>query len=313
MRHGKINIASLVLFVCVLGLAPASAQSGDPLQPYILVGESGKSVARTTKDILSHLFMGNYRIVGRYHPGDREDLEVILVTHPSLLGAVALGPPDAMLASICRISVQAKGSLTFVSLQNLPYWARAFYGSSYPAVATAIEAFTQSLLNTLPSFRGSFNRYDGGDSQNSMTIEKLRAYRYRRRSEGLDDAVVLARYAHQSVAVEAVQAALAAAPGMHKVFELPSPQGDTHLFGVDIPGTEGDLAMLEIMGSRDRPAVASLPYEILVSGGIVTMLPLRYRLPLSAPAMDRKTFRRLKKFARDWEARFAAIFDGGKS
>ena len=189
-------------------LAAVNAQVENPNQPYILLGESGKSVRRTAKEIAANLFLRNFQLLGRHNPGGDENLVVLVITHPILLAATSLNPANGMLASVCRIAVEADGSFTYVSVQNLPYWAAAYYGDEYPAVQRAMEAFMQTLRQAMPRFRGNFTRYYGGREKKPLTMEQIKKYRFNRRAPAVTDTLVLARFGSQSEAVEAVHTAI---------------------------------------------------------------------------------------------------------
>ena len=294
-----------------LFITAVAAQSGHPWQPYILVGESGQGLARTSRDLVQRLFLQNYRLLGRYHPGGDTSREVLVVTHPTLLAATGVGPPEGLLAAVCRIAIESKGGLTYVRMQNLPYWGQAWYGDQYPAVATALEAFQQSLLAAMPPMRGQFSRYYGGSAARPLEPAQLRSYRYGRRSEGLNDWLVLARFGSHADAVQALEQALGKAEGIDKVFSLPAPDGGGQLFGFALSGDPDDGEILTLLDSEQVAHAASLPYELLVHEGRVMALPLRYRLPLGSPGMDRRTFRRLRKLQVRWLEKLATLFANG--
>ncbi len=290
-------------------MTAAAAQSGHPWQPYILVGESGHNLARTSRDLVQRLFLQNYRLLGRYHPGGDTSREVLVVTHPALLAATGIGPPEGLLAAVCRIALESKGGFTYIRMQNMPYWGQAWYGDRYPAVATALETFQRSLLAAMPPLRGQFNRYYGGPAR-PLEPARLRAYRYSRRSPGLSDWRVLARFGLQADAVQAVEQALARAEGIAKVFSLPAPGGAGQLFGFALSGDPDDGEILTLLDRGQLRHAASLPYELLVYDGQIMVLPLRYRLPLGSPGMDRRTFRQLKKLQNRWFEKLSSLFAG---
>lgn len=300
---------SRALSLGLLIFTVAAAQSGHPWQPYILVGESGRNLARTSRDLVQRLFLHNYRLLGRYHPGGDISREVLVVTHPALLAAAGIGPPAGLLAAVCRIALESKGGLTYIRMQNLPYWGQAWYGDHYPAVATALEAFQRSLLAAMPPMRGQFNRYYGGAAR-PLEPAQLRTYQYRRRSEGLGDWRVLARFGSQADAVESTEQALGQAEGIAKVFSLSAPDGTAQLFGFALSGDPDDGEILTLLDDEQLRHVPSLPYELLIHDGQVMVLPLRYRLPLGSPGMDRRTFRRLKKLQDRWFEKLDTLFAG---
>ena len=168
-QSGRIRSARWAIAFLMGALGAAEAQQVDPLQPYLLIGESGKSVERTSRDIIQRLFLLNYELLGRHHPAGDESSEVLIVSHPSLIAATSMNPTDGLLLGVCRIAVRAEGDLTYVSVQNMDYWGRAYYGSAYPAIESALATFFRGLLGALPSYRGRFNRLYGGPRAKAIT------------------------------------------------------------------------------------------------------------------------------------------------
>ena len=308
--HGKTGHAGWLLLLTVLIATPLRPQSGG-LHPYILVGESGQTVSRTAKQIVARLFLLNYRLLGRYYPEDDPSREVLIMTHPTLLRATTLEPLRGLLVAVCRIAIHERAGLTYVYVQNIPYWARAAYGESYAAVEPAMETFMQGFLGAFPQFRGQFGRPFGGHQRKPITPQRLTDFRYSRRSEGLEDMRLLKAYPTQRAAVSAVRRALHLAPDMADLFSLESADGSAHIIGFSNSGEHGDKALLAMLEVDNTEYAAAFPLELLVSGGEVFVLPLRYRLTLGAPGMSRKTFRQLKKVQQAYYLDLTTLLGGG--
>ncbi|MCH8327696.1 MAG: hypothetical protein IID15_04125 [Candidatus Marinimicrobia bacterium] len=300
------------MLLTALLATPLRPQSGG-LQPYFLIGESGQTVSRTAREIVARLFLLNYRLLGRYHPGDDPAREVLIVTHPVLVRATTLSPLNGLLTAVCRIAIHERGGLTYVYVQNIPYWAQAAYGESYASVQPAMETFMQGLLGAFPQFRGQFLRPYGGHQRKPMTPQRLADFRHSGRSEGLNDMRLLKTYPSQREAVAAVRRALELAPDMADIFALQSADGSAHIIGFSNSGEQGDKALLAMLEVDGIEYAAAFPLELLVSGGELYALPLRYRLPLGAPGMRRKTFRQLKKIQASYYLNLTALFGGGLS
>ena len=264
------------------------------LEPYILVGESGRSGERTASDIIGQLFMRNHQILGRYNPAGDPNRFVIVVANRYLLPTVAEYQPTVAFAVATRIAVTQEDDLTWVSYQNPEYWANALYQEDYPAVSAGILAFKQDLMEIMPRMRGLLNRPFGGSSGQPLTPEALRTYRYNRQSESLDDLVVLAEFNSFDEALATVDNRLADSQELSKVFELTVPGLDARLYGIALGGETGDQEIIALLEEGGLERSASLPYELLVLENKVVMLPVRYRLPLSFPAMDRDVYNQVE-------------------
>ncbi len=273
--------------------APRPQDSNYP-EPYILIGESGRNVKRTASDIIGRLFMRNFEVLGKYAPAGDPGRFVIVVTNRDLLSAVQGSKPAAAFAAAVRIAITREGEMTYVSCQNPDYWANACFQEDYLSAAEQIARFKQDLLAAMPRMRGRFNRPFGNRGGRPLTHEALRNYRFQRRAESLDDLVTLATFNSFEEAVAAIEKRLAASRLITKVFEMTVPERQVMLFGLALGGDSGEKRIVTLLEGDKMKRTAGLPYEILVSENRVVMLPVRFRLPLSFPDMDRKTYSRLK-------------------
>ena len=100
------------ILLLLLLVQPASPQDMGPLQPYFLIGESGKSVERTAKELIGRLFMRNIEILGKYHPAGDPHRYVIVVTGPNLLAVAGRGKETGGYLAAMRIAITEVGELT---------------------------------------------------------------------------------------------------------------------------------------------------------------------------------------------------------
>ncbi len=270
------------------------------LQPYLLVGESGQSVERTAKTLIGRLFMQDFDILAKYHPANDPDRYVLVISHNRLRRAVETGGQTAALALVMRIAIHAREEMTYISIQEPRYWGNAFLQDDYPAAAEHMENFRRLLLGVMPRLRGRFNRSYGGHYTRPLTAGDLRKYRFKRRSEGLDDLTPLVTFGSFSEAVLAVEEKLGAAPGCDLVFKVQVPNREQMLFGVAISAEPGETELLTLPVPDEPDLTASLPLELLLADNTVYMLPIRYRVPLAAPGIEKRTFRRLKSLQADF-------------
>ena len=286
------------IFLATVGLVSnthgQSSPDFDHLEPYILIGESGKSIERTASDLIGRLFMNGFEILGRYHPAEDPNRYVIVVTHSYLRESLAQRQPTAAFAGIIRIAITREGEMTYVSCQNPEYWANAYFREDYPLIAESIARFRSTLLTAMPRMRGRFNRPFGASSERPLSAEDIRVYRFHRRAETFDDRIILATFNSFEEAEATLEMNLATTQGITKVFEMKDPQSQWKLYGLALEGAGGEARIFSMLDQKKIKRTASLPYELLVLENQIVILPVRYRLPLSFPDMDRKTFRQLK-------------------
>ena len=136
----------------------------------------------------------------------------------------------------------------------------------------------------------------GGNAARPLTPAKLQSYHYGRRTESLEDVITLATFGSFEEAVAAMKTGLEASPTLEAVFEVTVPGKQVRLYGISLKGDLGDQGILGILEIDQFRHTGALPYELLVTGNQVMMLPVRYRLPLHSPSMAKKTFRKLKPY-----------------
>ncbi len=304
MRYTLLILSLAAMpFICTScgarGIAAPRPQDSNYLEPYFLIGESGRSVKRTASDIIGRLFMRNFEVLGKYAPADDPSRFVIVVTNRDLLNAVQGSKPAAAFAAAVRIAITREREMTYVSCQDLDYWASAYLREDYLSAAEQITRFKQDLLAAMPRMRGRFDRPFGGSRGRPLTPEALRNYRFQRRAESLDDLVTLATFDSFKEAVAAIEKRLAVSREITKVFEKAVPGRQAKLYGLALGGDSGEKQIVTLLDVEKTKRTASLPYEMLVLENRVVMLPVRFRLPLSFPDMDRKTYQRLEALDKD--------------
>ncbi len=284
---------------------PGNGDSKQP-QPYILIGESGKGVEQTARDLIGNLFMANFEIAGKYHPAADPDRYVIVVTNSNLLRIAREGGPFGGLLATVRIAINRKDKFTYITCQDPIYWGNAFLGDRYDDLEKYIKTFRRDLLSAMPRLRGKFNRNFGVPYNRPLREADIRSYHYRRRSAALNDALVLATAADHQEAVKLVEKALIRSPEISSVYRQEAPRAELTLFGFTSGSSATDSAILKLLENADMNYTASLPLEILVVGNRIITLPITYRLPLSAPAIDKRAFRKIRKM----EARLITALEG---
>ncbi len=298
LRHTMHRWFTRVLggaIVCMTMTAAHSSQSEKPIQPYIVIGESGKSVQRTAKSMVGKFFMNDIKIIGRYYPLDNDSVHIMVVTVPALQRAVKDMGPVALLATVQRIAIVASGEMTYLTMQNPVWWGNAYLGEHFLEAEPAFKRFTETIMKSMPRLRGRFNIHSG-NSKTPLYEDGLWDYRYSRRSESLLDTVTLAQFDSYAAAVMATEIGLNREDGIDEVFHIEHTHKDAKLYGISLGGSIDNAAFIDRL-PVDKPLYyPALPLEILVDGNRVVMLAPRFRIALSGPALEKKAYRKLKKF-----------------
>lgn len=285
-------------FLSVLLLSIALGDNSF-VEPYILIGETGKSVSDTEGDLVEAFFMNNIEILGRYSPADDPHRFVIAVTNRDLMKAVKRGKPSAAHAAVMRVAITEEGEMTYVTCQNPEYWGNAYFQDDYPKVAKNIDAFKEKLMRAMPKMRGRFNRQFG--SNRKFTAEDMRRYRYMFGMPYFEDSVKLGAFGSYEEAVETIERNLQTSSVCKKVFEKEIPDSRIKLYGIGLTSERGEAYFLPIIDVAKMKHTAAFPYDMLVIDNEVYMLHGRFRIAASFPDLTMMTFGRIMSTPGDIE------------
>jgi len=296
--ESEMFLTKKILLICNIVLISV-IHAGDVIKPYILLGESGKSISTTKSEIVKKLFMSDIEILGKYSPADDPDKYVIIITHPELLKAVKKGEPSAGFLAGIRIAITKKGEMTYISCQNPKYWANAYFQEDYPEVSAHIENVTNVLLKTIPRFR-LMTTFEYG-SENGLSEDELRKYRYMFGMPYLKDYILMGSFDTYEAAVHTIEKNFKYSTSCRKIFEKVIIGQKLKLYGIGFLSETGEDQFLPMIDIGERKHTASMPYEILVVDNEVRMLHGRYRLALSFPDLSMKTFTKIMSISGDIE------------
>ncbi len=277
----------IVSFLLVLFISVALGDDSF-IQPYILIGETGKNISDTEGDLVESFFMNNIEILGRYRPAGDPHRFVIVVTNQDLIQAVKRGKPSAGYAAAMRVAITKEGEMTYVSCQNPEYWGNAYFQDDYPKVSKNIAAFKRKLMRALPKMRGRFNRQFG--SSRNFTAKDMRHYRYMFGMPYFEDSVKLGTFSSYEEAVETIERNLEISTTCEKVFGKEIPDKRVKLYGVGLGGDSGEGYFLPTIDVAKMKHTAALPYDLLVIDNEVYMLHGRFRIASSFPDLTMMTF-----------------------
>ena len=295
----------------VIGLAgQLNGQTRDPrgLAPYVLVGETGKPLDRSLKAVVGKLFLADFEVVGKYSPADDPSQVLLIVSHRKLTNIIDGGPVTGYLGGVLRILVFEKGEFTYIVCQDPQYWLNVYFGAEYPSIEKRVQSVRRDLLKSMPKLRGRFMQPYAPRTNDPHDFADLRQYRYDKRAPDVTGLFVIKEFDSHATAVSTIADYFAETDAGSLIFKKEYTEGKSILYGINFDGLGSDQELLSNLPADDLNYSAALPYELLLNGYTLYALPLSLRLPLSAPAMSKKQFKKVKKLERRFNQRLADIF-----
>jgi hypothetical protein len=285
-----MSISTLVrslLGVLLLGLA--SAAQAELLKPMMLAyTKPGTDVAAEAKSARERLTQAGFQALGEY-PVDNT-ATVLVFTSDELLAAAASSDRGAYAAPL-RVAVTRVGDQLQVSYNNLEYFRHAYQ----------LERSLAEVMARLATVLGAEETF-GAQGLPPSTLSR---YRYAFGMERFRDPYILASYPSRERALAALDANLRASRGgVSEVYRVDIPGRDATLIGVAIRESTGaernasDQFQLATVDVGEHRHTVYLPYEILVEGGRVEALHMRFRMALHFPdlsMMGENSFMQLRR------------------
>ena len=272
----KQKIIATLLCGLLIGAAAAAETT---YQPFVLASVSDSQLAEQTAATVSALERTGFTIAGQYSPV--EGANVIVVTSPELQ-AVAAQTPKGGYGAAQRVSVTERQGQTEVAFVNPLYIQHAY----------RLEGDLQPVYEAL---KGALGEVEGFGAKKKMTAKKLRKYHYMVGMQHFDDPSELGSFESHEAAVAAVEKGLAA-PGdaLTLVYRIDLPGKQQTVFGVGMRATgtaEEEIKIdaahqLAVVDFEGYSKVAYFPYEVLVDGGDVEALHMRFRMAVHFPDLS---------------------------
>jgi hypothetical protein len=266
-----ILLPFIVAITFLAGIAPGAAEM---LKPFILASTDTGNVQMTADKVAAKLETAGFKIAGRYSPFPTA--VVIGVTNDTLRKAAARSSFGGYVAAQ-RVSVTEVDGKIQVAFTNPEYMANAY----------RLSADLGSVRASLAAALGNQQQFGPADG---MTADDLREYHYMFGMEYFDEPSILARYASQPEAIAAVEAGLArGASGVTKVWRIDVAGKAESVFGVAMKGPTpednqmDDAYLMSEIDFKKLRSTAHLPYEMLVSDGVVYALYARFRIAINFP------------------------------
>lgn len=269
------RIAGALLGLLILGIAGA-AQS-ELFKPMMLAyAKNSTDMGAEEEAIRERLSEAGFRNLGVYAVDD--DARVMVFTSEELLSVAATSDRGAYVAPL-RVAVTRVGGRIQVSYNHLEYFRHAYQ----------LDRSLAGVMSTLADVLGATEAFGA----RGLSPSTLARYRYAFGMERFDDPYLLASHPSRERALAILDANLRAGKGgVREVYRVDIPGRDTTLIGVSIreeDGAERDASDRFQMATVDvgtHRHTAYLPYEILVHGGRVEALHMRFRMALHFPDLS---------------------------
>ena len=260
------------LFYAASGIA-ADAK----LKTYILASKTAGDVAAITASTKSKLSNAGFEIVGEYSP--YSTATILIVTNDTLKENAAKSDFGAFGAAQ-RVSITKVENEVQVAFTNPTYMSHIY------RMKGDLQSVTAKLKSALGD-QGEFGPEEG------ITAKELRDYQYKWLMPYFDDRLKLADYGNQQIAITKVEAALAKENkgGIKKVFRIDIAGKEESIIGVSMSGPgnldcSGDKYIMDKIDFKKLKSTGHLPYEVVISKGVVYTLPAEFRIALSFPDLS---------------------------
>ena len=272
MKLIKSLLVGASLFYAVSAIA-ADAQ----LKTYILAEKKAGDVASITKATKEKLSKAGFEIVGEYSPYDTAT--ILIVTNDTLKTNAANSEFGAFGAAQ-RVTITKVDSEVQVAFTNPTYMSHAY------RMKGDLKSVTAKLKSALGD-QGAYGPDEG------VTAEKLRDYQYKWLMPYFSDRLELADYGNQLIAIKKVEATLAKnnKGGVKKVYRIDLAGKEEAVIGVSMAGPEnvdcsGDKYIMDKIDFKQVKSTGHLPYEVVISKGVVYALPAEFRIAISFPDLS---------------------------
>ncbi len=293
MKHSRSAFSWLVRAACVwmlLSFSLVHAQDGENLKPFVLGAVYEGPISAHLDNTRTALEGQGFRVVGEYQPYD--GAHILVVTSDELLQVAAASERGGYIAPL-RVSLTEVSGNTQIAYVNPLYLRHAY-------------RLNGELFQVSARLAGALGQREFFGSEAGLPPDQLQRYNYTFGMEYFTDPYRLASYRSHADAVAAVERGLAAnAGGVSKVYRLDIPGTQMTVFGVSMSQARGgasahmdDAHQMSIVDFQGMKSTAYLPYEILVIGGEVEALHMRFRMAVHFPdlkMMGANSFMRLRR------------------
>ena len=272
-----MKLIKSLMVVASLFYAASSIAADETLKTFILAEKKTGDVAAVTAATKEKLSKAGFEIVGEYSPYDTAT--VLIVTSDDLKANAASSEFGAFGAAQ-RVTITKADSEVQVAFTNPIYMSHAY----------RMKGDLKSVSDKLKSALG--NQMEFGPDE-GVAAKKLRDYQYKWLMPYFDDRLELADYGNQQIAINKVEAAMSAGNkgGVKKVYRIDIPGKEETIIGVSMSGPgnldcSGDKYIMDKIDFKKLKSTGHLPYEVVISKGVVYALPAEFRIAISFPDLS---------------------------
>lgn len=271
-------ILSCIAVVCLFAALTLHA-ADQKMKPFILASVGSGDLAEKVMEVKASLEQEGFEIAGEYSP--YKGAHVIVVTGDELKSAAAESLHGGYGAGE-RISLTESDKGIQVSYVNPLYTAQAY-------------RFKDDLADTAAKLEKALGKQKVFGSEDGIRAEDLREYHYMMFMPYFEDEVELAKFKSHLEAVETIEKNLSSgAGGASKVYRIDLPGKNETVFGIAIKEGEGaDETVMKVIDFGELKQTAHLPYELIVSDGVVLMLHGKFRIAINFPDLSMGTFMKI--------------------
>ena len=283
----------LFLLLSIVTLFQISLFAQQPA--YYLVTTSSESIEDAMSTVKTTLQNAGFNVIGNYNPAGSENLGVVCYTCPGL-EKIALDFADrGALAATLKIGFKKDDSGVKISMLNPTYLFYAYFIEGVDRHEKELLAISEKAKTAMKNVGTDFTPFGG-----ELTKKELQKYHYKMMMPYFEDAEELNEFVSFEAGLKIIQNNLKIGKGnTKKVYELIYTDKKVAVFGVALLNAEdGEPKFLPIVGDDN---VAAMPYEIILQGKTVSILPGKFRLAVSWPELTMGTFMKIMSTPGDIE------------
>jgi len=283
-----MNQIRSIIFSCLTLFLVLTVQAEDKeYAPYFRVATVQGSMFDVSSSVKTALELGDFEIIGEYHPGNNDSLMVLCYTRKDFADISLKFKDRGALASVMKVGLKMNENGIDVSMINPEYIFYAYLYEGIDPYIPQLESMAHDVKTALSAIGNDFEAFGGSEGR-----DDLEDYRYKIMMPYFTDPVELEEYNSFEEGLAFIRKNLEAGIGNTvKIYEVVYPEQKVAVFGVGLLDPEdGEAGFLPTIGEDH---VAAMPYEIILQDKEVTMLHGRYRIALHWPELGMGTFMKI--------------------
>lgn len=274
------------------------------ISPYVKLASIDGPMNEAVGQVESMLGESDFKLIGKYQPGDNPDLYVLVFTSDELIALCKQSEDRGMLAAAMKVGFQKAEGKISISMVNPEYLFYAYFREKMnePSFKSKALALSDKVIKVIQPIGSSMQPF-GGD----LKADKLLKYRYMAGMPNFNKSVSLAEFDDFNQGLAAIRDGISSVNSSEKVYEIVDTESKTAVFGIGLKDKEkGEAHFLPIIGESH---VAAMPYELILQGNEATILHGRFRFALHWPELTMKTFTKIMSSPGDVEDAMKSLFE----